>query len=116
MSQQPTTAGQIVRSKTHGGLAVTTDPPMRRTPRIPVMFFGASYTVHADLADLEVIEELALVAPERTAVERELHPTGDEATDLAIYHAETAATYKGRDDSVRIPKAELLLILAAARR
>ena len=51
----PTRAGQMVKGA-DGTIGITTDQPMKRTPRIGVMFVGASYPVLTDIADLEVIK------------------------------------------------------------
>lgn len=35
--------------------------------------------------------------------------------EAAIYHSEEASTYKGRNDSVSISRADLLLLISAAK-
>lgn len=55
MTIQPISAGQLVRHIETGKVGVTTDYPMKRTPRIAVQWIGGSYPVTEDIAELAVI-------------------------------------------------------------
>ncbi|UUX60136.1 hypothetical protein [Glutamicibacter halophytocola] len=52
----PTRGGQAVRRIATGEIGITTDEPMKRSPRIGVQYIGRPYTVTSYLEDLEVIE------------------------------------------------------------
>ncbi|WP_440102433.1 hypothetical protein [Glutamicibacter mishrai] len=54
--RKPTRAGQAVRDTRSGAIGITTEEPMKRSPRIGVQFIGHPYTVNSQLEDLEVIE------------------------------------------------------------
>lgn len=53
--KQPTKPGQVVRS-TSGAIGITTEEPMKRTPRIGVMFVGGRWAVNVALDELTVLD------------------------------------------------------------
>ena len=58
----PTRGGQAVRDTRTGRIGITTDAPMKRSPRIGVQFIGRPHETISYLEDLEVIE-IAEVEP-----------------------------------------------------
>jgi len=53
---KPTRGGQAVHDTRDGRVGITTDEPMKRSPRIGVQFIGQPYPTISYLEDLEVIE------------------------------------------------------------
>ncbi|MNW64789.1 hypothetical protein D3C74_431020 [compost metagenome] len=58
----PTRGGQAVRDTRTSRIGITTEEPMKRSPRIGVQFIGRPYSTISQLEDLEVIE-IAEVEP-----------------------------------------------------
>ena len=51
-----TRAGQPVRRIRDGVLGITTDAPLKRSPRVGVIWVGAPYSTYAQLDDIERVE------------------------------------------------------------